>query len=228
MEALSHNTTIKLGIEHNLTSLKVIEARFDLGQTILSVKENIEARFGSAVAYTQLQLKDTKGNLVANLSEEMKSLGQYGAQSGMIIFVTDSNPNSILKQIESLEGFEKYVMSEQEYDKLPENFRKWKKNFLQNHPEYMEESKPMVNSNQLDPDYLSELASSISVGSRCKLESGARGGVSFVGKIADLGPGYYVGVKLDEPYGNSNGKVKGVKYFEADNKYGQFVRPNTL
>lgn len=49
-----------------------------------------------------------------------------------------------------------------------------------------------------------------------------------MGKIADLGPGYYVGVKLDEPYGNSNGKVKGVKYFEADNKYGQFVRPNTL
>lgn len=41
MEALSHNTTVKLAIEHNLTTLKVIEARFDLTQTILSVKENI-------------------------------------------------------------------------------------------------------------------------------------------------------------------------------------------
>jgi dynactin complex subunit len=29
----------------------------------------------------------------------------------------------------------------------------------------------------------------------------------------DLGNGYYIGVKLDEPYGDSNGIVKGVKYF---------------
>ena len=29
----------------------------------------------------------------------------------------------------------------------------------------------------------------------------------------DLGNGYYVGVLLDEPFGTSNGTVKGVKYF---------------
>jgi len=40
--------------------------------------------------------------------------------------------------------------------------------------------------------------------------------VSFIGKIVDLGPGYYIGVRLDEPYGNGNGKVKGIKYFEAE------------
>lgn len=48
----------------------------------------------------------------------------------MVLYVIDSNPNSILKQIESTEGVEKYVMSEEDYDKLPENFRKWKKNFI--------------------------------------------------------------------------------------------------
>lgn len=31
----------------------------------------------------------------------------------------------------------------------------------------------------------------------------------------DLGNGFFVGVKLDEPFGNGNGFVKGVKYFEA-------------
>ena len=49
-----------------------------------------------------------------------------------------------------------------------------------------------------------------------------------MGKVADFGPGYYVGVKLDEPFGTSNGTVKGVKYFQADDKYGSFVRPNAL
>ena len=57
------------------------------------------------------------------------------------------------------------------------------------------------------------MASSISIGSRCKLGSGARGEIRFVGKIMDLGQGFYVGVKLDEPFGNSDGVVKGVKYF---------------
>ncbi len=75
---------------------------------------------------------------------------------------------------------------------------------------------------------MGELASSISVGSRCKLANGARGEVRFVGKIMDMGQGYFVGVKLDEPYGNSDGMVNGVKYFEAADKYATFVRPNTL
>ncbi len=44
----------------------------------------------------------------------------------------------------------------------------------------------------------------------------------------DLGQGYYVGVKLDEPFGDSNGKVNGVKYFDVADKYATFVRPNAL
>lgn len=38
MQALNENTTIKLSIDHNISSMKVIEARFDLNQTILAVK----------------------------------------------------------------------------------------------------------------------------------------------------------------------------------------------
>jgi tubulin-folding cofactor B len=119
-------------------------------------------------------------------------------------------------------------MSDEDYDKLPETFRKWKQNFIKNHPELLAQKKPTIKANELDPDYLCELASTIEAGSRCKLESGARGSVCFVGKVPDLGPGFFVGVRLDEPFGNGNGKVKGVKYFEANDKYGQFVRPNVL
>lgn len=41
-----------------------------------------------------------------------------------------------------------------------------------------------------------------------------------------LGAGYWVGVKLDEPTGNSNGTVKGKQLFECPDKFGIFVRPN--
>jgi tubulin-folding cofactor B len=52
--------------------------------------------------------------------------------------------------------------------------------------------------------------------------------VKYVGKLVDLGLGYFVGVRLDEPYGSGNGVIKGVKYFEAEDKYATFVRPNEL
>ena len=42
----------------------------------------------------------------------MRTLGFYGAQTGMVLCVNDLNPTSILKEIESFEGFDKYVMSE--------------------------------------------------------------------------------------------------------------------
>ena len=47
----------------------------------------------------RLQLKDTKNNLIAELDQDHKTLGQYGAQTGMVIYVIDTNPCSILKEI---------------------------------------------------------------------------------------------------------------------------------
>lgn len=59
----------------------------------------------------RLQLKDAKNNLLAELDQDNKTLGQFGAQTGMVIYVIDTNPNSILKQIENYEGVEKYMMT---------------------------------------------------------------------------------------------------------------------
>lgn len=118
MHSLVENTTIKLHIEHNISSSKVIEARFDLNQTVLAVKENIEGRYGSVVSFMRLQLKDAKNNLIAELDQDFKTLGQYGAETGMVIYVIDTDPQSVLKQIESFEGVDKYMMSEEDYAKL--------------------------------------------------------------------------------------------------------------
>lgn len=55
------------------------------------------------------------------------------------------------------------------------------------------------------------------------LEIGAGGGVcrprSFFRK------GHFVGVTLDEPVGDSDGTHGGTKYFNAQMKYGAFVKP---
>ena len=50
----------------------------------------------------------------------------------------------------------------------------------------------------------------------------------FSGIVSGLEVGYWIGVKLDEPTGNSNGKVRGKQIFECSPNFGQFVRPLDL
>ena len=56
-------------------------------------------RYGSVVSFTKLQLQDTKGKLIAEMNEDHRTLGSYGAQTDMVLCVLDMNPNSILKEI---------------------------------------------------------------------------------------------------------------------------------
>lgn len=67
------------------------------------------------------------------------------------------------------------------------------------------------------------MASLVVVGQRCQLENGARGEVRFVGKVAELGFGYFVGVLLDEPQvGLGTGTLDGNYYFYSPVGQGYF------
>jgi len=47
------------------------------------------------------------------------------------------------------------------------------------------------------------------------VELSRRGEVKYVGKIPELGEGYFVGVKLDEPFMNNNGVYDFKLLFES-------------
>jgi tubulin-folding cofactor B len=47
------------------------------------------------------------------------------------------------------------------------------------------------------------------VGARCRVEPGdRRGEVGYVGQVEGLPPGYWIGVRYDEPLGKNDGSVK--------------------
>mmetsp|Transcript_17498 Transcript_17498/g.15359 ORF Transcript_17498/g.15359 Transcript_17498/m.15359 type:complete len:92 (+) Transcript_17498:535-810(+) len=77
---------------------------------------------------------------------------------------------------------------------------------------------------------MKEEAQKFECGARCQLkEAGqARGEVKYIGQIPEIGEGWFIGVKLDEPFGKNNGSAKGTQYFECMDKYGVFVRPDKV
>ena len=122
---------------------------------------------------------------------------------------------------------EKYKISEEEYAKRDGTFRKFKEDMQKKDPNFMKKSE-----NKIPDNFQEEEAKGIEAKQRCELLIGQRRGeVRYVGKVAELAPGYWVGVQLDEPTGDTNGTVKGKEYFKTTDgspKFGIFVRPKDL
>lgn len=149
----------------------------------------------------------------------------------MTLHVTDLDPHSLSKNggLEDVSQVEKYRMSEEDYEKREGTLRAWKKKLLATDPERAYELFPSLRPKELPEGVapVTEAASveGIAVGSRCECSPGARrGAVAYVGKVKELGVGYWVGVKFDEPVGRSDGSVLGKVYFEAGKGYGGFLR----
>ena len=228
--ALDHlKTIIKVNLTHSiLTSMNIPEVRFSKNDPIIDVKLHLERRFGTKSACMSLILRNTADENVAIMDQDYQSLGNYGVDNDFTIHCIDEDPNSILKQLQDLSSIEKYVMSDEDYDKLPVNVRKFKQKLRENNPELFKKNE-IKNTLIINPEYQKDLADNIKLENRCELlEEKHRGQVVYVGKVPDLGEGYFVGIELDEPWGNTNGSIKGVIFFETSPKYGIFRRPGEI
>ena len=151
-----------------------------------------------------------------------KTLEEYGALTGFHIYCIDNDPSELIQGFDDLSTFEKYVISDDKYNERENTFRAFKKKALAENPNAFKKKAGPV------PDYQKEEASNIDINDRCKTIVGdKRGTVMFVGKVPEcnLGAGYWVGIKLDEKEGNSNGSMGLHIYFEAEEGYAIFVRP---
>lgn len=50
----------------------------------------------------------------------------------------------------------------------------------------------------------------------------------YVGKVAGLPAGWWVGMHFDEPVGKNDGSVKGARYFACPAGHGGLVRPERV
>lgn len=135
-------------------------------------------------------------------------------------------------------------MSDEDYDKRENTYRKYKQEKLKEDPTWTLEKELAARrgvpymlpagdaqGKVEDEEYMAAEALAVSMGGRCEVltsEGSKRGTVKYVGKCEGLPLGYWVGIQYDEPIGKNDGSVKGRRFFECPSGYGAFVRPKLV
>lgn len=57
-QPLAYDTTVKVDMTHNISSLQMAEVRLDITMTVFQVKSQVEKRYGSDANFINLILKD--------------------------------------------------------------------------------------------------------------------------------------------------------------------------
>ena len=139
--------------------------------------------------------------------------------------VIDESGRNVTNEFNDVSQVEKYKISEADYNKRDDTFRAFKARMQAAGHEGFQSAQ----GESVYEDFMKDEAEAIQVDQRCQLNVGERrGSVKYNGKVPGLGAGYWIGVLLDEPTGDSNGKIKNKQCFEAGDKCATFVRPTDL
>eukprot|EP01084_Bolivina_argentea_P044377 81664_1 len=222
---------VAVNVTHSNLKMTMLELKFDLHSTVGDAKDKIYRHTGTKPGMMKLMLK-SGGQLIGKLTDDGKKLGYYGIESGMEISVQDDDPYSLSSKggLEDVTLIQKYRMADEDYDKRDGTLRAWIKEQKNEDPEWVEpwnrkevEGKEISGSNDPPPDLKS--VKGMLIGQRCEIRPGGRRGeIAFIGEVEGIAPGYWVGVRYDEPVGKNDGTVKGKCIFEAPQMQGGFVR----
>ena len=158
--------------------MRLQEIRFDTGKTIREIKEQLERKFGTAADGMKLELRDTKDQNVAEMTDDLQTLAHYNPQNNYTIHVIDESGSTAMNQFEDVSAVEKYKISDEAYNKRGNNFRDFKKKMMEKNPNFMN-----AHGESSYTDFMKEEAEKIEVGQRCELNVGnRRGEVKYVGK----------------------------------------------
>ncbi|CAI2722555.1 unnamed protein product [Schistosoma spindalis] len=208
---------VNLMITTNASKLRS-EKRYPLDITLGQLKEKLVLVTGCDNRTMKVELFDI----------EDRSLGQLVGDDKPLCDFDPAIQDGAYDQVE--ESVETYRMSAEEYAKREESVLAWKRRnkigqFRDVDPE---EKKRTEEQRQLAEFHEKQNAESLSIGSRCEVripgQPTKRGVIEFVGQTK-FKPGYWVGVRYDEPLGRNDGSIDGVRYFQCPEKYGAFVKP---
>ncbi|XP_074535734.1 tubulin-folding cofactor B [Halichoeres trimaculatus] len=206
-----------------------VKRRFNRGITIAELKGKLEMVVGASPSSMDLELFSVSDKFMQKLDDNEALLGSYPVDDECRIHVTDRSGGQ-MDTFTDVSKVEKFELSDDAYNKRTDSARSFMKNLRvgQYNEEEMARKKAEAAARREEEKVA---ADAISVGNRCKVQVAGQptklGTVMYVG-TTDFKQGYWVGVKYDEPLGKHNGIVDGKRYFECEDKYGGFVKPQSV
>uniref|UniRef100_A0A452V596 Tubulin folding cofactor B n=2 Tax=Ursus maritimus TaxID=29073 RepID=A0A452V596_URSMA len=196
---------------------------------LLPAQCKLELVVGSPASCMELELYGPDDKFYSKLDQEDALLGSYPVDDGCRIHVIDHS-GARLGEYEDVSKVEKYQISQEAYDQRQDSVRSFlKRSKLGRYNEEERAQQEAETTQRLNEEKTQ--ASAIPVGSRCEVRAPGqpprRGTVMYVG-LTDFKPGYWIGVRYDEPLGKNDGSVNGKRYFECQAKYGAFVKPSVV
>jgi len=229
--------TLRMDVTHSNLVQRYHDLIFDVNMTVMRVKEKLYHHGGTPAAHQELYLR-RGGNDTIFLYDDSKTLGFFGAKNGMEIHIKDTDPHSISAHggLEDVSQVEKYVMADEDYDKLENSVRAQKRRERERAAAKAAEERAAriaagedLTIPEEPQESVEEVSTRIPLLSRCEVAPGGRRGeVAFVGLVKGA-KGVWVGIRLDEPQGNNDGAKNGMTYFECKGHgYGCFVKPENV
>ncbi|KAM3830176.1 tubulin-folding cofactor B isoform 1-T1 [Vipera latastei] len=225
MSVVGTPAVVSVSISSSLNSFRALK-RYARGLTIAEFKCKLELVVGSPASCMELELYTPDDKFVMKLDRDEALLGSYPVDDGYRIHVIDRS-SATIGEYEDVSRVEKFEISDTEYEKRADTARSFMKRSKLGQYNKEELSRKEA---ELEQKLMEEkaLAEAISVGARCEVRASGqpnkRGMVMYVG-LTEFKPGYWVGIKYDEPLGKHDGSINGKRYFECQPKYGGFVKP---
>lgn len=201
------------------------QRRFPADIKISELKQKLELLTGAPPSSMELHLLDDKNQLISKLLDNHLELNSYDLTNAKVLHVIDFSHQT--GEFEDVSQVKKFELSEEEYAKRGETFKAFKEKLKLGSGDHQSNEEAKLKKLKEEE----ELIKSISVGSRCEVrvagKPNRRGTIMYAGKT-DFKPGFWVGIKYDEPLGKNDGSVAGKRYFDCSPNYGGFVKPHDV
>ncbi|KAJ2616522.1 hypothetical protein H4S08_000758 [Coemansia sp. RSA 1365] len=201
------------------------ERRFQKSLKLEDLRSKLEPIVGIPSGDQRIELLNGS-TVICEITSENKMLGSYSVEDYMILNVTNNSTSTQINFNDSSQ-VEKFVMEDEQYDKLNTTVRAFKR---RHNLGRFSDAKSAISIDE-DDEFKKE-AELIKIGNRCEVsipgyDISRRGTVQFVGKTS-FRAGYWIGVEYDEPVGRNDGSIDGHIYFKCAPNHGSFVRPDKV
>jgi len=207
-----------------------VEKRFAKDTQIDSLKNKLELITGYLADDMKLKVLSKDKKFICDLDDESKMLGFYPIEDGNFLLVEATR--SLVPNQED-PNFKRFELTSEEYEKKRGTMKEFKEMHRLGRfsDQYTEANKSKEKMQQEKYEKEKQASELMKIDDRCQVRlPGAPtrlGTVKYVGQLENK-PGYFIGIKYDEPLGKNDGSVDGKRYFECLPNYGGFVKPENV